>query len=352
MTTPSHTPPFRVALVGCGRIAAKHLDALAALPECFSLCAVVEPEVERFQGDRGVGRFASLEVLLAHEVPELVVICSPSGEHAAQAERALLAGAHVLCEKPIGMSLPEVDALIDLAKKQDRLLIPCHQTRVLPSFVALLDAVSSGELGALHTVNMTLQWSRPQRYFDEESWRGSLQSDGGVLLNQASHLLDWMLSVIDAGAEMSEIFAWERVLRREVEAPDHVVMCWRGPRAQGTLQATVLAEPRNFEAALTVMGDAGTIQLGGMHGRLITRWEVPDAPRDADEIMRINELTSAHLLSGHKPLYEAVASWLSGERRERLEPFLRGARDVAQCVDLVRTSSMESRPMAWKKQGS
>lgn len=339
---PTRTSPMTCAIVGCGRIAERHIKALDALPAHYTLTCAVDPNPSR-RAAMHVPCVSSLNALLKAHSPEIIIICSPSGSHADQIERALRSGAHVVCEKPLAMSALRAHALDARARDLSRLLVPCYQTRALPSFQHLLAALERDALGPLHTVNMTLQWCRPQHYFDEEPWRGTLTGDGGVLVNQASHLLDWMMAVV-GHAGIEQVFAWEQVLRRDIAAPDSVTMCWRGPSAQGTLSASVLAAPANFEATLTVLGDRGSVQLGGPHGHHITRWDVPDEPLDYDAI---NARTDAHKALGHLPLYESLVAWLSGERLDELEAMRQGALDVARCVDAVRASAQLERPVLW-----
>jgi UDP-N-acetyl-2-amino-2-deoxyglucuronate dehydrogenase len=333
------------AIVGCGRIAARHITALDALPTHYTLICAVEPDAAR-RATMHVPCFSSLKELLAAHSPDIVIICSPSGSHADQIERAIRAGAHVVCEKPVAMSARRASALDALARAHGRLLVPCYQTRLLPSFMHLLNTLDRGALGPLHTVNMSLQWCRPQRYFDEEPWRGTLTGDGGVLINQASHMLDWMMAVVGY-VGISQIFAWEQVLRRAIAAPDSVTMCWRGPGAQGTLSATVLAAPSNFEATLTVLGDLGSVQLGGPHGHHVIRWDVPDGHMSPLACEVFNASVDQHNARGHLPLYEALGAWLVGERLPLLESMRQGALDVARCVDAVRASTQLERPVRW-----
>ena len=339
-------PPASTLLVGFGRIGARHLACLEARPEAFSLIGVVEPCWPPQARVPALARFESLKLAMARARPELVVIASPSGAHAAQARLALKAGAHVVCEKPLAMSAAEAEALLALARRHDRLLIPCHQTRLMPGFERLEAAVAGGALGRLHAVNLSVQWARPQRYFDQAPWRGLSEQGGGVLMNQASHLLDRMLALMPC-EQLEQIVAWSRTLRREIKAPDSVAAICRWPGGMATVSANVLAEPANFEATLTALGSGGSAQLGGERGERITRWEVPSLALSSRELEAINRLAEEDADASRHRFYEALALWLGGEDTERLEALQRGAVQTLRFIERVEASSRANAPVSW-----
>ena len=358
-----HAPhPLRTLLVGAGRIARRHITALAQLPEHFSLVGLVDPrfgdgELEQNQGDvwlASLPRYTSFDAdLLAHHAPDLVVLCSPSGIHHAQAHLALSSGAHVLCEKPVALSSAALHDLLSLASRSRRLLIPAHQTRTYPCFTHLRRWLHHDHLlGQLHTVNLSLQLSRPQSYFDEVPWRGSRSQDGGVLWNQAIHLVDWVVDLVGHAPE--QIFSLQPTLRRQIEAPDHASLLFTFPGGVANISASLLAAPANFSASIELLGDLGAIRLGGAGACHIEEVMLsPDAPRAISraEIDAINLETDLAITQAHQRLYRLAMAQLRGEPREleQLDATLSVAARVTRLLELAASSAAQQKLLPWSE---
>lgn len=349
MPTPPSAPSLLpTLLVGCGRIARRHLAALDACGEAFSLCGVVEPapcDGEAPWDRLTAPRFATLEQALEATAPSLVVLCSPSGEHARQAEQALEAGAHVLCEKPVALCDAELARLEQLATTSQRLIFPCYQTRHSPLLRRVAEALTRGALGEVHTLEARLFWARPQRYFDEAPWRGTLAHDGGILFNQANHLLESVLALL---GEPEWVFAEQAALQRRIEAPDSAALLMRWPGTIGSLSATVLCEPHNLECSLTLLGSRGAIKLGGMACERLVWWEVPELPLDEQARLALEAHTAEQLALGHLPLYRELLALLADAASAQAAPShtLAPARRTARLLDAALRAQREQRPVS------
>jgi UDP-N-acetyl-2-amino-2-deoxyglucuronate dehydrogenase len=303
--------PLRVALVGCGHIARRHVNALATLGPRVRLIAACDPVPSRAQSlCGGATTYADLDTLLASERPDLVAIASPSGLHPEQARAALAAGCHVLCEKPLALTLPETMSMLEAAQQADRRLFVVQPLRHWPTLRAARALLTDGALGPVRSASLEVFWSRPQRYFDEASWRGKLDMDGGVLLNQAYHYVDALVWLMGLPISVSTHAA---TLVREVETPDCAAAILRWHGALGTMQATVLAGPTNFEASLTLVGERGALRLIGPVAERLALWPDALAPGALDAL---HAATDEARQLGHLPVWRAVLGALDGSADE------------------------------------
>jgi len=162
--------------------------------------------------------------------------------------------------------------------------------------------LQSGRFGQLAMVTVNVFWQRPQGYYDQDSWRGTWEFDGGALMNQASHyvdLLDWLVGPVES------VSASTATLGRSIEVEDTAALQlrWRNG-ALGTMAVTMLTYPKNLEGSITLLGETGTVKIGGPAVNQIEHWAFPDqSPDDALVEQASYETTSVYGF-GH-PLYYA-----------------------------------------------
>ena len=339
---------YRVALAGFGRIARRHLQAIDALSSRFELVAVCDPVFESASPEdatallSNAARYTNLDALLAAHDCDLVCVTSPSGMHREHVLTALDAGAHVLAEKPLAMTYEDARVLRARAERAERALFVCYQMRSYPTLQLLHRAVNEGHLGRVHAVDVRVFWTRPQAYYDAAPWRGSEAFDGGVLLNQTNHyfdLLGWILGPPEA------ISGREATLARDIEASDSAAFVLEWPGCLGTFMTTMLTYPRNLEASITILGEAGTIRLGGGACDQIEVWELArdftTAAEREDAAQRTRQMRS----EGHMTLYRDVLETLDAAKGHvpfAAGPPLVGAAIVEAAREASRTRSRVS----------
>ena len=185
---------LKCAVVGLGRIAwSDHLPFLKKDPR-FELTALVDPLEERGKEGCelfGVPRFyPSVEALLEKEIPDLAVICSPTGFHAQQSIAFLKKGVHVFCDKPVASSLEETLAMFEEAKKNDRKLMIYQPRRLFPNSYAIRQILASGKLGKIYQVKLAING-----YSRRNDWQAFLKYGGGMLRNYGAHYVDQVISL-------------------------------------------------------------------------------------------------------------------------------------------------------------
>jgi UDP-N-acetyl-2-amino-2-deoxyglucuronate dehydrogenase len=309
------SPPFRVVLVGCGRISERHFDAIVNRPE-LRLVAVADevPDRARTAGDRfGIPAFTSYAAMLAETGADVAVICTPSGLHPRHGVMAAERGLHVIVEKPMATRLEEADALVRACDQRGVHLFVVKQNRLNPGIQLLKRALDRGRFGRVFLANTTVRWSRPQSYYDAAPWRGTWEFDGGALMNQASHYVDmiqWLVGPVES------VSAKTATLARRIESEDTGVALLRFRNgALGVIEVTMLTFPRNMEGSITVIGEKGTVKVGGTALNRIEHWEFAeydDDDREA-EALRVAPNPLSVYGSGHRAYYDNVVRVLLGE---------------------------------------
>jgi UDP-N-acetyl-2-amino-2-deoxyglucuronate dehydrogenase len=305
--------PFRIALVGCGRIAQKHFDVFEQLPE-FQLCAVCDIVPERAQAAAErykVPAFNDYEALLDRAQPQVVAICTPSGLHPAQGIAAASRGVHVVSEKPMATRLRDADALVEACDRARVHLFVVKQNRLNPPIQLLRRAMDKDRFGRLYMVSARVLWARPQAYYDSARWRGTWEFDGGAFMNQASHYIDlvqWLAGPVES------VIAKTATLARRIESEDTgaAILRFRNG-AIGVIEVTMLTWPRNLEGSITIIGEKGTARVGGTAVNRIEAWQFADYDDDDKLVEAAQQNPPTVYGFGHKPYYENVVKVLRGE---------------------------------------
>jgi UDP-N-acetyl-2-amino-2-deoxyglucuronate dehydrogenase len=316
-TTRAGDGRYRLVVVGCGRISERHFDAIAANPE-LRLAAVCDEVPGRAQaaGERfAVPFFDDYATMLAEVQADAAVICTPSGLHPRHGIMAAKRGLHVICEKPMATRLEEADELVRACDDAGVHLFVVKQNRLNPGIVLLKRAMDKGRFGRVYMANATVRWNRPQSYYDAAPWRGTWEFDGGAFMNQASHYVDmiqWLVGPVES------VCAKTATLERRIESEDSGVAILRFRNgALGAIEVTMLTYRRNMEGSITVLGERGTVKVGGTALNRIETWDFEqydDDDREAEALRNAADPLSVYG-SGHRPYYDNVVRVLRGEQK-------------------------------------
>ena len=306
---------FQLALVGCGRISRNHFEALARI-EGLTLSAVcdVVPERARAAGEQwGVPWFASYDEMLEKAESDAVAICTPSGLHPQHGIAAARAGKHVISEKPMAITLSAADDLVQACDAAGVHLFVVKQNRLNPPVQLVKRAIDRGRFGRIYMANCTVRWTRPQEYYDQAPWRGTWEFDGGAFMNQASHYVDlvqWLVGPVDA------VMARTATLARRIEAEDSGVALFRFRNgALGAMEVTMLTYPRNLEGSITILGEKGSVKIGGTAVNRVEQWLFSDYDDD-DKLVEGASTNPPNVYGfGHEAYYRNVLAVLRGEAR-------------------------------------
>lgn len=322
---------IKVGVVGCGRISKNHFNSILQHMDNLELIAVCDINTEALNiaiNQYGVRGYNDLRNMLSAEELDLLVLCTPSGLHPSQAILAAEHGVHVVSEKPMAT---RYDDGLDMVKACDRAgvrLFVVKQNRRNSTLQLLKRAIDENRFGAIKLVHINVFWTRPQEYYDNGGgWRGTWEFDGGAFMNQASHyvdLIEWLVGPVEHVQAMMST-------TRNIEAEDTGVMNirWRNG-ALGSMAVTMLTFPKNLEGSITILGESGTVKVGGTAVNEIITWEFDDE-RDYDASIKTAsyETTSVYGF-GHPLYYQNVIDVMRG----RAEPETDG-REGLKSLELL-----------------
>ncbi|MEA3046109.1 MAG: UDP-N-acetyl-2-amino-2-deoxyglucuronate dehydrogenase [Sphingomonadales bacterium] len=303
----------RFVLVGCGRIAKRHAELLGrGQIDGALLAGVCDVDGERaraFGEQYDVPWFADMAQMFASVEADVASILTPSGMHPEHAMAAAAAGLHVVVEKPMALRLDDADAMIracDIARvklfvvKQNRFNVPVLKAR---------EALDQGRFGKLVLGTVRVRWCRDQSYYDQDAWRGTWAQDGGVLANQASHhidLLEWFMGPVRA------VHARATTALVRIEAEDTAVATLEFTNgALGVIEATNATRPKDLEGSLSVLGEKGSVVIGGFAVNEMLHWQFAEQRPDDEDVLKQYSVNPPNVYGyGHQAYYEHVVHCL------------------------------------------
>jgi len=314
---------YTAALIGCGKISLKHIEGFVNNASTLKLLSICDPIIERAAekekeykkkiADADITIYTDYKKMLAEQKPDIVSITTDPGKHKAIALDCFNAGSHVVCEKPMALSIVAADAMIASAKNNKRKLAVCFQSRFDPTMQKLRTAIESGRFGRLLHGMIQIRWNRSDAYYAEASWRGTWEHDGGTLLNQCTHgidMLQWMM-----GEDAVRVQAQTRRFMRPIEAEDFgAAIVEFASGAVGLIEGSATVFPNNLNETLSIFGERGSAVIGGLAMNKIETWRFADSPDNTEQ-----DSPSAHLV-GHTALFKDFVDAIETDR----EPLISG----------------------------
>ena len=335
---------YKIALVGCGRIAQKHFEAIQSDKQ-FELTGVCDISMERAKevgGKYKVPYYKNLEKMIRSVKMDILAICTPSGLHPQHGILAAENKVHVLTEKPMATRLQEADALIQACDRNQVQLFVIKQNRLNTTMQLLKRAIDKERFGKIYQAIVNVFWQRPQEYYDTAKWRGTWEFDGGAFLNQASHYVDaleWLIG------EPESVMGMTATMARKIESEDMgaaIVHFRNGTIA--TVNVSMLTYPKNYEGSITVLGEKGTVKIGGIAVNKIDKWEFEDYDDDDKLIMESNYSPPNVYGFGHLAYYKNVAEALSGKQEANTDG--RSGRKSLELILAIYKSSQTGKKIA------
>ncbi|MGI6685266.1 MAG: Gfo/Idh/MocA family protein [Bacillota bacterium] len=301
------------ALVGCGSIAVKHIDAIRQVPGA-QLIAIYDtnPNQAKYFSERFNLPYAeTFSQLLKRDDLQVIDICAPSAFHAELAKASARARKHVLVEKPMALTLEDADQMIEASEKAGVYLSVILQNRYKPVIAALKKVVDDGDFGKLTHGTAIVRWNRNWGYYQGNPWRGKTSLGGGVLINQAIHNID-LLQWLMGEAESVFAFTANRLINLDAEDVAVGVIQFKSG-ALGTVEAASTIYPRNLEESINIFGEKGTVIIGGTRSDRVL---VCNFAEGGQEILK----RSSEEPKGHIPVIEDMVRCI----REGTRPAVDG----------------------------
>jgi predicted dehydrogenase len=313
---------LKTCLVGCGRIAVRHAELLSGGQingmSLGAVCDLKEERAKSFGQKHGVPWYTDMDAMLRRESPDVVAVLTESGYHAQHVIRLAPFGAHIVVEKPMALTLDDADRMIDACDRHNVRLFVVKQNRFNVPVMKLREALDAGRFGRLILGTVRVRWCRRQDYYDQDPWRGTWALDGGVLSNQASHhvdLLEWLMGEVDS------VFATATTALARIEAEDTAVVCLRFRNgALGVIEATTATRPRDLEGSVSILGEHGTVEIGGFAVNQMKVWAFEQSdPGDEDVLSKFSVNPPSVYGFSHKAYYEHVVDCIANGTQQLVD---------------------------------
>ncbi len=343
---------LKFALVGCGRISMRHAQLLGEgqIPgaKLCAVCDVVETKAQARAEKYGIPAYTDMHSMMEAEQPDVVVVLTESGYHARHVIELARYGKSVMVEKPMALTLADADEMIRVCDRAGIKLFVIKQNRFNVPVIKLRHALESGRFGKLVMGTVRVRWCRPQSYYDQDAWRGTWALDGGVLTNQASHhvdLLEWMMG------EVESVFAMTRTALADIEAEDTaVVMLQFANGALGIIEATTAVRPKNLEGSISILGETGSVEIGGFAVNEMKHWNFVNPEPGDDEVRTRFSVNPPNVYGfGHQAFYEHVVDAIRNDGKNLVDG-LEGRRSlelinaIYESVEAGRKVSLRFKP--------
>lgn len=272
---------LKVAIIGCGRVSAKHIRAISRLTDKLELCALVDnnpdapavllrstkKKIKHYRAfTASIKNYIDYHDMLKDIKPDIVAITVPSGLHEMIAKDCMEAGANILLEKPMTMSNTSSRELYELASSKGLSIAMGHIYRYFPIVSLLHEDMASGSLGKVGHGSVIVRWGHEDDYYHQAAWRGTWKSDGGALMNQSVHALDLMCYLMYA--EPVSVYGMIAKRFRDMEAEDTAMGVFT--LANGALcqvEGTTATFPNDQEASFFINAEKAAIRISLRKGK-------------------------------------------------------------------------------------
>jgi predicted dehydrogenase len=306
--------PIRFALIGCGRIAQRHAEHINKVGKLVAVCDIIPEKAKALAEQYGATPFQEVQDLLKTKELDVVAICSPNGLHAEHSIKSLNAGFHVLCEKPMALTVQDCGEMINAAERANKRLFIVKQNRFNPPVAAVKKLIDEGKLGKLYSVQLSCFWNRNADYY-KNSWKGTKDMDGGTLFTQFSHFIDllyWIVGDVKEAHGYAGNFGHKDIIEFEDTG---VVSLKFYNGVIGTVNYAVTAHQKNMEGSLTIFAEKGTIKIGGQYLNELEYQNIADyVIRDLPAGNPPNNYGQYQgSMSNHDKVYQNVVDVLTGK---------------------------------------
>ncbi len=305
---------MRVGFTGGGNISDTHVRAVQGVPglQPVGVCGPNAAKVVALGQRYGLATAPTLAALLDQTDLDLVCIGSPSGVHADEIALAASRGVHVLCEKPLDVTVERVGTALEAVERSGISLGVFFQDRCTPAFREVRAAIEAGRLGRILLVDARVKWYRAPEYYATAAWRGTRALDGGgALMNQGIHTVDLLLWLV---GDVSQVYARAVTALHDIEVEDTVVAALTfASGAVGTFEATTAAYP-GYPRRVEITGTEGTVVIE--HDRVVS-WDLRSGQAAGTALTSATRSASTAVVADATPHQRVVEDFVEALRAGR-----------------------------------
>ena len=277
------------ALIGCGNISKKHIQVIQnhlSNAKVVAVCDKVRERAESYSKTYDIPAFTDINTMMEKLGAniDIVSVLTPSGIHYQNVVDLVQYRKPLVVEKPIALRLEEADHILRECDRYGIKIFVVHQNRYNRPIVKAMEALRQGRFGKLVIGTVRVRWKRDQAYYDAEKWRGTWSYDGGVFTNQASHHID-MLTWFMGDVESVNAVGVTRLVKIECEDTGAAILRFRNG-AIGIIEATTATRPKDLEGSISILGEKGSVEVGGFFMNELKTWAFEDHQPDDDSIFQ------------------------------------------------------------------
>ena len=277
--------------------------------------------------------------MMKNEEIDVVCVLTESGYHAKHVINLSKYGKHIIVEKPMALTIDDADDMISACEKNNCRLFVVKQNRFNLPVIKLRESLEANRFGKLFMGTVRVRWCRTEEYYNQAPWRGTWALDGGVITNQASHhidLLEWMMGKVDS------VYAKGIQALADIEAEDTAVVILKFRNgAIGTIEATTAIRPKDLEGSLSILGEKGSVEIGGFAVNKMLHWNFNEKLQGDDDVINNYSENPPNVYGfGHQAYYEHVVDCILNKK-----PHLVNGFEGRKSVELISAiyESMETR---------
>lgn len=303
---------INIGILGCGRVVQnRYVEVFQkelSGAKVIMACDKIKEKADKVSNLLGCTASYDSKELITSDKIDVILICTESGKHYNHALEALSAGKHVIVEKPPALLPNQIVNLENLAKEKKLMFAVIFQNRFNPAIIKLKENFDNKRFGKIILATIRLRWCRYQEYY-EDGWHGTWKMDGGVISQQAIHHIDALQWIC---GNVKEVCSNTGNMLNNLEAEDTMTALTKFEcGAMGIIEATTAARPKDFEASMSIIGENGMVEIGGIALNLINTWKFVNPTIEDEEIpiKYSREVPSGYGLS-HGPLIQKIVNKL------------------------------------------
>lgn len=330
---------INIGLIGSGRIALKHFEAMNLFKDKIKLIAICENDknkITKLNQKFKIPIYNNLKKMINNHLFDLIVVCTPSGLHPQHSILAFKKKVNVLTEKPMATKLKDAIEMNKIAKSNKVKLFVVKQNRFNPTLQILKKAIDENRFGKIYLILVNVLWNRDQNYYNSAKWRGTKKLDGGALMNQSSHYVDLLTWLV---GPVKKVYSINRTLERKIEVEDTAILNIEFKSgALCSFSSTMLTYKANYEGSITIIGENGTVKIGGKAVNEIDKWEFKDKKNYDKKIFDLSYKIDSVYGKGHALVYKEIINYFHNNKT-----FETDGKEGIKSLEIIEASYLSSK---------